>query len=273
MSGLSQDDRATYEAHAGANYSTLKHYARSPAHAREQMLHPKEPTEAMEIGTAVHVAALEPERFGAEYVRSIKVDRRTKEGKAAWAEFEAEHAGKSILAPEDHESVRSMAAALRAHAIVGPLLSEPGMCEVSAYWTDNDTGAECKGRIDKLLGYAGESYVLDLKKTKDARASLFAAQIARLGYHVQAAWYLDGLDSIAPHRRRYVWIAVEEDSPHGIALYEPDETTLMQGRDECRQYLKTHLECLKSGVWPGYPTEVRMLTLPKWAVTVPEELR
>lgn len=262
---IKQDSRAEYEAHEGINYSILKLYGRSAAHAQEQMLHPKAHTPAMETGQALHVATLEPGRFEAEYVVPPKCDRRTREGKALWAAFELENVGKTLLKPAEWASVLGMAAAVREHPAIAPLLSEHGLNEASVYWADAETGAPCKARPDRVC-----SAVLDLKQTVDARPALFSAQAARLGYHVQAAFYLAGLDACAPHPRRWLWVAVEPEPPYAVAVYEPTEQTLAQGRAEWETYLRQHLECQRTGRWPGYQTDPQPLNLPKWALAMPE---
>lgn len=262
---LKQDSRAEYEAHEGVNYSTLKLYAWSPAHVRQEVLHPRKPTDAMESGAALHMAVLEPERFGDEYVPPIKVDRRTREGKAAWAEFELANQGKTYLPLEDWRSVVGMAASVHAHPVVKPILEAQGMNEVSCYWEDAETGAACKARIDRV-----SIAVLDLKRCSDARPGPFSGAVARLGYHVQAAFYLGGLDACAPHPRRWLWVAVEPEPPYAVAVYEPTGQTLAQGSSEWETYLRQHLECLRTGRWPGYNPDPQPLNLPKWALRMPE---
>src|SRR5690625_4787601 len=66
----------------GISSSGLKQMLRSPAHYKFQASTP--PTRAMEIGTSIHTALLEPDRFAHEYVllRDVK-DRRSSEYKQA----------------------------------------------------------------------------------------------------------------------------------------------------------------------------------------------
>src|SRR5882757_7827890 len=84
--------RATYESIDAINISKLAYFDRTASHARHFMQHPPSPSEAMEFGTAFHMAVLEQERFVDEYIVPPECDRRTREGKATWAEFEAAHA-------------------------------------------------------------------------------------------------------------------------------------------------------------------------------------
>src|SRR5581483_10081660 len=90
-----------YHAHRATSHSTLEMFRRSrklyhAIHVARTMDRP-EPTAAMQLGTHVHCAVLEPERFEAEYVYAPKCDRRTTAGKAAYAEFCAATAGKTVI--------------------------------------------------------------------------------------------------------------------------------------------------------------------------------
>ena len=71
-----------------ANQSTLKTFERSAAHARYEFLNPKA-TQATDEGGAIHAVTLEPSCLEERYAVRPKhiTDRRTKEGKAAWATF------------------------------------------------------------------------------------------------------------------------------------------------------------------------------------------
>jgi exodeoxyribonuclease VIII len=109
------------------------------------MIHPPQPTAAMDFGTALHCAVLEPIRFSKEYIAAPKVDRRTKEGKATWAAFEADNADKSVMDADDFLTVQRMRESAWAHPIAKQLLSGQGHNEVGAVWVNEETGITCKG--------------------------------------------------------------------------------------------------------------------------------
>ena len=96
-----------YHKGPGLSSSDLKLLARSPLHYKTaKAFHPEE-TNAMRLGTAVHCAILEPDRIDVEYVLAPEgIDRRTKAGKAQWAELEA--TGKTILSCEEAQVVQGM---------------------------------------------------------------------------------------------------------------------------------------------------------------------
>jgi exodeoxyribonuclease VIII len=267
---------ADYFAFDAISSSTLREFARSPLHAHYRMTHPKE-SAAMDLGTGAHTAILEPARFGAEYVQGIKVDRRTTVGKTAWAKFLSENVGKGILSADEYEQATGMRDAVWAHPLASAILGSPGPCEVVAVWEFDSSAPTdpmswrhlCKARIDKLAKWEGTT-VADIKTTRDAREWAFSRDVVRYGYHIQAAWYLDGLAALAPLERRWVWIVLEQQPPHGVMVYEATSGLLEQGRHEYEKYMRLYLECKASGNWPGYPVGLTQLPLPAYAMT-PEE--
>lgn len=263
--GLHPQTRASYNRIEAVNYSLLKHFDRSPAHVREQELRPKEATDAMALGTAIHCAVLEPKKFATKYVVAPTVDGRTKAGKEAMAEFTTASVGKSMIGSEEMEVVRFISESMCETART--LLSSPGRNEFAAVWTDPETGLRCKGIIDRLTTYLGWTVIVDIKTCQNASAWAFKGSVAKYKYHEQAAFYLHGLDCLAPAQRRFLWVAIETERPYGVAVYEPDEETLEEGRKLYRQHLRMYAECKSNNTWPGYADGISPLSLPKWALT------
>jgi exodeoxyribonuclease VIII len=265
LTNLSRDK---YEIIEAVNYSVLKHFDKSAAHAREEILHPKEPTKAMEIGNAIHLAILEPDRFRSEYVLAPQVDRRTKEGKAEWARFEAENPGKSYLKPDEWQNCLDMIQAIKENEVASEVLYNKGANEISVVWEDAETGLICKGRLDRFTQYKGWSVVIDIKTTTSAVEAIFASQTAKMNYHLQAAFYLDGLNTVSQSEseRRYLILAIEKERPFGVRLFELDNEAIEEGRYKYRSFLKMYKQCIETNIWPGYPAEIKSLSLPKWAI-------
>ena len=61
---------------------------------------------ALMFGAALHKAVLEPDGFGDEYIVAPKFDRRTKDGKAAYAAFEMSLAGRTYDTAGRHGGYR-----------------------------------------------------------------------------------------------------------------------------------------------------------------------
>lgn len=253
-----------YRALDGINWSSLKHYDRSPAHYMEATMNPMAQTKAMLIGTAVHCYILEgPEQFHKEFAIVPPCDKRTKTGKADYAAFCAENPGKQMIDYEDGDTVVSMGEAVLKHPTARKILSLCTQRELSVTWNDVAAGLECKARIDAFNPANG--LVVDLKTTDDAAPGAFARTCAKYGYHGQAAYYLDGLLSAGAYAAQFLFIVVEKAAPYAVAVYVAEEEMLESGRRLVADYLARHAECLESGIWPGYPIEVQSLSLPPWA--------
>lgn len=259
--------RAVYESWPAINFSTLKHFRKTAAHAKYRIAVPTEPTEAMEMGSAVHTAILEPERFAVEYVASPQCDRRTTEGKEAWRSFEEANRGKEILHHNDYGVCAAMRDSVwRTESVAREILSAPGgKNERSFVWLDRLTGQLCKGRCDRMCRWNGWTIVGDLKTSKSAEKDEFARDIGRYSYHVQAALYLDGLDALASVHRRYIWVALEKEQPYLFAAYEPTDRLIEQGRRTYRDWLNQYDTAVTKDIWPGYLNNIEPIDLPRWA--------
>lgn len=262
--------RADYDAIKACNYSTLKHFDRSAAHARHEMLSPSEPSDAMTLGTALHTALLEPDRFEEKCAVSPELKLRTKKGREAAKEFAVANTGKAIIRLSDFVLISKIRTAVIANDTAKSLLNGLGTNEVGLEWTDSETGLKCKGLIDRLAPQNGHTAVVDIKTTANAQPWAFASAIAKFKYHEQAAFYLSGLNANARAVRRFIWIAIEKEPPFGVACYEPDATMLEQGELLFREHLRLWKQCEASGEWPGYATGIQELSLPKWSLKVEE---
>lgn len=243
------------------NISTLKElWSRSPLHYRHLLDHPRESTEAMAFGTAVHMAVLEPARFLSTYtIKPAWVKGNRKDGK----EWLVEHTGHVLLSEYDHSRCQAIVRALREHPIAGRYLADGGESELPIYWTDEETRVQCKGRLDLF----GPRATIGLKTARVAAPGPFPQQAARLGYHLQWAFYYDGLIASGRDPGEMVEIVVEPNPPHDVVVYVVDEETLDTGRDEYRRALVTLTYCREHNDWPGSaPSEEVVFRLPKWAL-------
>jgi len=252
-----------YHALKAVSPSQIKILARSPLHYFDKFLaedrEKTEPTPAMQKGTALHTAVLEPELWDATIaVPPHSFDRRTKAGKELAAEFERESAGKIVLAPEDADEVRRMADAVRQHPAAAFLLELPGRREASYTWSDPTTGLKCKTRPD--WHSEDRRIVVDVKTCRDASRVEFAKAISNLDYHVQAAWNQGALDA-----EQFLTIAVENVRPYAVAVYPASGALIAAGQRRIEQAMELLAECWRTGNWPGYGDLVQEpIDLPAW---------
>lgn len=252
----------TYRTWDALSQSRLKSLARSPAHYRWNLAHPREDTETFLFGRMLHAAILEPAVFKAEYVSMPKVDGRTKEGKEIKERYVREHPGKTIVSQAVWEEVVGMSEAVQAHKTASRLLYSIKP-EFSFCWQDRETGVLCKGRADALCSSSVlGAPVLDIKTCQDASPQGFARAMREYRYHNQAAWYLDGLAAVGKKVEKFILIAVEKLT-NFVGVYEIDKRTLDYARQENSDLLKLFAYCSNNDEWPSYSPYVEQIGLPE----------
>jgi hypothetical protein len=238
-----------YQQIQAINFSTLKYMAVSPLKYKYMLEHPKPPTPDMLLGSAIHIAILEPEQL---LLRCVlwEGDRRGNK----WKEFKAAHAGKIILTQSEYETCLDIKEAVLNHPEAGTLI-KGGKSEVTVTWEDDQTGLSCKGRIDHVTP---EGHLVDLKTTKtDIDQRRFGASATHMFIHAQMAMYTDGLTvtNKAPEKQHI--IAVEQLPPHDVAVFPMWDVPIDVGRKKYQSWLANLQECLMLDKWPGrYPEEV-----------------
>lgn len=237
--------------------SGIKNILKSPLHFQTRKTAPREETPALILGSAVHCAVLEPYAFGQRYIEAPAIDRRTTAGKEAWRALEA--SGKEVLSASEYWQTMDMSAAIFAHPTASELLKE-GRPEVSCFSELECVPAKC--RVDWLRD---DGIVVDLKTTDDASPSGFRRSVAKYGYHIQAAWYLDVLQSLGVAAHTFVFVAVEKSAPYGIGIYELDDDAIELGRERYRHAAALYKHCSETNDWPGYDSGVVSLSVPAWA--------
>jgi len=257
-----------YHASTAISKSGLDLIAKSPAHYHAEKINEdpelkRERTKSLDIGTAFHLLALEPESFDAniavdadKYPTKKECGRTIEEQRA---EFAAANAGKVIIRESDLDSkLRKMADSIRNHPAARYLLQGKGMVEASIFCKDTIHGVNCRVRPDWLRE---DGLIIDLKTTKDASASGFDKAIWNYRYHVQAAFYMDMYEVVTGKRSPgFVLIPVENTAPFLAGepvLIEEGDDWLNIGRRAYLENIETYARCLETGKWPGYGEKVR----------------
>lgn len=236
--------RAAYDAIDALNWSRLKLLEKSPTHYRTGF---GDETATFRLGTAAHMALLEPERFATEYVVYPGKVRRGKE----WEKFETEalRSGKAVLSRKEHATAVATRDAVRGHERAVSYLRD-GEPERTLVWdvVAGELRFKCKGRAD----YIGPRAIVDFKSTNDASPEGFGWSVRDYGYLGQAAWYSDGLWLATGARLPFVFIAVEKKPPFMVGVYRVTDEQLEEGRELYLSLLGKLDYCTKNNWWSGY---------------------
>jgi len=254
--GYHSMDWEEYFALDAVNASRLTDFSRSPAACRLRMTEPQVQTKAMRMGTAVHVALLEPDDFPTKY-RPLLHDGRTTAGKAERAQIAEDQA--TGLAEEEYAEVLALARSLYTHPRVAALMAQATAREQTAVWTA-PRGRLCKARRDLV----GPGWICDVKTTSDLdRFSPW--QVTDLGYYRQAAWYGWADLVLGGKAPDHCFLAVAQNTPpYECALFRLSDDALAAGQDENRRLLEMYLECEATGRWPRHITELLTAEISAW---------
>ena len=112
----------------------------------------------------------------------------------------------------------------------------------------------------------------DLKTTSDASGEVWQRHVFSMGYHYQAAMYLDAWNACTGEDRQGWFHVVSESS----APFEPAQRALSTefielGRNEYQRDLALFCECVDAGKWPGYDGEThsRLILTGGWHLVEP----
>lgn len=296
-----------YEAVPAASKHLLDSLAVSPLHCWSWHINPerlpRRETPSQLVGHAIHTAILEPERFEKEYIQEPQVEdykgvlvtlddykaeckRRelpvtgTKDilkGRILaqsppdglfWDDRYSDITqGKTVLPIGPYRATVAIRNRVRKHPAASELFKY-GKAEQSIFWTDSETGVDCKGRLDWVtsLQHPADSnpnqVIVDLKSTTDASPEGFQRSISKYRYYVQAAMYIDSLMALGYDPDAFIFAAWEKSAPYASALYYASTEMIEAGRVEYKRLLKIYADCLSKDKWPGYSTEIKSIELP-----------
>jgi len=233
----------------------------------------------MKFGRMVHCCILESNVFYSKYIRiddvgiceellngGVKNPRSTKGYRIWLEEFKQDNVDKEIVPLDDYNKAVAISNAVFSHSYASKLLD--GIeAEKSIFFTDPETGAMCKARPDGINTTSIETpIILELKTCENASPEAFGRSAFNLGYHNQAAFYVDGYNIVFGKKPLHVFIAVEREPPYACALYyTPDEVLYMGSRENAAD-LRKYVDSLSTGAWKGYDETVTPLQFPAWAI-------
>ncbi len=176
---------------------------------------------------------------------------------------EARAGGYTPLTRPQNEQVRRMVrlarVQMRAHGIGDPF--EGGRNEVALIWEQD--GVMNRIMVDFLDEQNRVAY--DLKTLAGvADADRWLRRSMEHGVDLRAAQYLDGLKAVLGGEWTYRFILLEKEQPHCLSVAQLTEGALFMGRKKIRRARQMWGHCLKSGVWPGFSTQIAVVEPPSF---------
>ena len=254
-----------YREYPAISRSDLWKIRESPEKFKYYKDNPTSPTPSLIFGQLFHKLALQPETFSDEFAVMPNVDRRTKEGKSIWSDFEKTAEGKIIVSASDYQKASEMCISLKNTPYVSKLLS--GKREKEFFWEDDLTGEPCKCRADCITEIKTNNIIVDLKSTTDATTEHFMKDAINYGYDFQSGMYSDGIEKSTGKKHLFVFIVVEKEPPYAVNILQADELFIKRGYDIFRELIGIYHDCKATNDWYGYLGKHKMinsLSLPAW---------
>lgn len=251
-----------------------------PARFRWDRDHPQPEKREFDIGRAVHTLILEPEKY-AESVVILPphlTDYRKKE--AQDIRDMAYMQDQTPLLHHQHEECLAMAHAVRKHPVAGPLLTG-GIAEQSFFWRDEAFGVTRKCRPDYYrkvmrsdpVEFQAGHLVVNLKTAASAHPAAISKAAWDHGWHTSQEWTMSGLEAHAIRVSDYLYVVVEKEPPHLVAVYRLPTRMVQMAMQINRKAVHLFAQCQKSGVWPDYGSRIIELEPPRWVEHNFEEAR
>lgn len=239
----------------------------SPAHVYWERDHPREETDATRLGTAAHLALLQPSEFERQVVVSPYAEYRSGEAKAWRAEQQA--AGKIPLKEAEHQEAVAIRDGILRNRLARQLLTGGGQPEPTLIWREE--GVLCKARPDWITYWDDLVTMVDIKTLgggPDGPPSLAEERVQaigwRRGWHVQEWWYRRGMTALfGDQPRHFLWIVCEKREPWftRVFYWEPEDMRAVEQR--LFQLLETYEECSQTENWFGYEGGPYPLRIPR----------
>lgn len=232
-----------------------------PAKFKWQLDHPPAPTsKAFDFGKLAHRLVL------GEGSQINIVDAPDWRGKDARDQRDAAYAiGAVPVLRSEYDAARQLRDSVFNHEAARALFAD-GVAELSGYWRDEPTDVQLRFRPDWMTE-DGRVICADLKTTISADPAEFGRSVGRYGYHLQAAWYLEGLRQHGIDDPRLLFVCAEKTPPYLVSVIELDDEAIAEGRRMMRTAVDLYARCAETGIWPGYGDDINLISLPMWALS------
>lgn len=139
-----------------------------------------------------------------------------------------------------------------------------GKGEVALIWQEDGIWFRC------LVDWLHDNLLtVDDYKTTAMSVALhvLGGRAADAGWDIQAAMFARGLDALDPDnagRRRFRFIAQEQEPPYALNVMVMSEAWLTMGRKRLQHAVDIWKRCMATGTWPGYPPFAVTPEYPGW---------
>ncbi|MFI6368665.1 PD-(D/E)XK nuclease-like domain-containing protein [Nocardia sp. NPDC050630] len=230
----------------------------TPHRWRWERDNPKPPSDAFDLGTAVHTLVL---GVGAPLWDTGYDKWQSNDAKAEVAKARA--AGAIPLRPKDFDAAHTAAANVKAHPDVQALHAD-GVPELSAWAPDPMTGVMLRSRPDWVRWTSPTTMIADdLKTSSESGPDEFRWSCAKYGYHRQEAWIRWVLLLLGVEVTDFYFVVICTDPPYEVYVVDLPLRAVELGDRDNRRAIDGYAECLFTDTWPSHRVGTHHIDLPE----------
>lgn len=239
------------------SYSSLKEFAKSPRHYIDYLRKERKSTPAMVFGSLVHCLLLQPNEVSKQFFLMPNIDRRTKEGKAAYEEAMEKSKGKELITEEQYNEADNLVNKVVSESHIANVIQ--GCNKFEKEWRTDINGLPFRGFFD---GEA-DDYILEIKTTTDASPKTIISDFYNRQYHIQAALYTH----VSSKPIKY--LIIETSSPYNVMLADVDTAFIDFGLKQAVEQIERFKTCMENNMFDmGYEFHLDSgqftIGLPSW---------
>ncbi|MEN6375492.1 MAG: PD-(D/E)XK nuclease-like domain-containing protein [Smithella sp.] len=234
-------------------------------HPRLNPDHEKDEKTQFDIGTAAHDCFLGGENAVMVFDYKDWKKKKAQEAKAAARSF-----NKTPLLREQFDAVQAMVAVAHESLATFEAYGEPlnlhiadGESELTYIWEEKETWF----RIRPDWISKDKKIILDYKTTgQSADPENYISIIDHTGLDIQDALYRRGVHAIDDTDPDF-WLMVQEtEAPYLCSFINLDMQFKDMGEQKVNMGIRVWRKCLKTGIWPAYPTQLCTVEPKPWSL-------
>jgi exodeoxyribonuclease VIII len=214
------------------SYSSIKEFAKSPRHYINYINAKREPSKEMNFGSMIHALLMYPRVFNDSFAVCPDIDRRTKEGKLAWENFQSSAEGKIVVSESELSEANSIIDMALSRLQVKNTVENCHTFELE--FRTEVSGLPFRGFVDGL----SNNYILEVKTMSDASPQNITKEFYNRKYHIQAGLY--NLVYNLPVK----YIILETKSPYNYMVADATEDYIKAGQDELYKLIDRFKQCI-----------------------------
>lgn len=238
------------------SYSSIKEFAKSPRHYMNYINAKREPSKEMNMGSLIHALLLYPSEISKQFAIAPDVDKRTKEGKAAWEQFVQTSEGKIAVTESELNEANSIVDIALSSKEISNMISQCTAFEQE--FRHDIQGLPFRGFVDGIAN----DFILEVKTMSDASPQNIIREFYNRKYYIQAGLY----SSVYKLPVRY--IILETKPPYNYMHSFASQDYIQKGIEELNWLTTRFKQCMDMDAFSsGYQfnlDELFQVELPSW---------